>query len=547
MVPSGGKNAMPGRNDDERENEGKSDAGAPPGYARLVEVSPLLRAEVRPDGVVSVISDGLLRAAGLRRADAAGLRFDALLTEESAEAAIDALALRVGGAEIFTLEASLRRAAGRPAPVLMTAMPLRVAGYPVSPADRDSVLITMQELEHSRVFRDALLARREAELESRRKAQLLAQISHEVRTPMNIIMGYIQLARMGDVGETEARHLDTALAAAETLMTQMSDMLDLSRIESGRVSLSVTPFDPRRWLSKIADQIRPRVEARGLAFLLELDPALPERALGDANRAAQILNNFLSNAIKFTESGTIALRARLLETNPQGWRLRFEVEDTGCGIAENDRRGLFDAFDRGAQTMHGSVEGWGLGLSICQAIAKLLDAEIGLRSEPGAGSCFHVDLNLKREAPPPPSAAKGDAAATSGGEGRSRKVLLVEDNRTNRHMLAEALSRGGHAVSTAADGAEAVRICESERFDIVLMDVRMPLLRGDEAARRIRRDGKNTTTPIVAVTANSRDDSGENYDPLAFDTVLLKPVNLAAIGALLDRLDDGLGLGAGAG
>lgn len=506
----------------------------------LLEGTALLRAVVDEHDRIVAISQGLLDLVGMRREEATGAPLRLLLSDDSAADAMATLAAHRGDERPFSLEASLRRPRAAPAPFIATALPGVEVGYLEEARDVASgLMLSLQELEESRVFREALQARRDAEQSNAKKARLLGQISHEVRTPMNIIMGYIQLARFGDVGETEASHLDTALSAAETLMSQMSDMLDLSRIESGRLTLSVAPFDLVETLTKIADQVRPRAEALGLGFSVELDPALPRRSLGDQGRIGQILHNYLSNALKFTEAGEVHLRARALAADDDGWRVRIEVEDTGCGITEEDQRALFSAFSRGDQAEHGSVEGWGLGLSICKAIAGVLRADVGVRSVPGQGALFHVEVDLRRERSTPrldalperPAPLRLDMPPAA-----PRRVLLAEDNRRNRQMLSEALSRMGHAVSTVGNGEEAVEACREEEFDLVLMDVRMPRMRGDAAAAEIRAEGRNRTTPIVAVTANSVDDGGESYAAELFDQVMMKPLDLGSVRLLLESL-----------
>ena len=507
-------------------------------YAYIVARSPLLRVVVGRDLRLLLASDPLLAQTGLTRRALASMRFEDLVTEDSAPGARAALLAGLEAGGIFTVEASLRRSGASAAPVIMSAAPLRDVAFTVPEEHRDGAILTVTPLEDSRVFRKALAARRAAERATAQKAKLLAQISHEVRTPMNIIMGYIQLARDGQVGAAEAKQLDTALSAAETLMKQMGDMLDLSRMDSGGLTLNAVAFNLAEELTRVAEQVGPRAQARGLDFRLELDPALPKAMTGDPVRAMQVVHNFLSNALKFTQSGHVALRAQVLEAREDGWRIRLEVEDTGRGVSQEDRERIFAAYARGEEEERaGTVEGWGLGLSICSAIARLMDAQVSLGGAEGEGATFRFDAPFARpekETLRPLTAA--EALAPPVHAPRPLQVLVVEDNRRNRFMLGEALARMGHAVSFAEHGAEAVEICAGRRFDVVLMDIRMPIMPGDEAAGRIKRSGLNRDTPIIAVTGNSRDDDGGSYGEAEFDSIMIKPVDLGALRAELDRL-----------
>lgn len=507
-------------------------------YLSLVDASAMLRVVVGGNGRLLAVSRGVRSAVGLSREDAAALDFQALLSPRSAEEGVAALAAGLRARSSFVFEAELRTA-GAHRPMLMTATPVELRSDIAGVRAFEGFLIKMQELENSRTYREALRARDAAERATAEKARLLAQISHEVRTPMNIIMGYIQLARGGEIGAAEARHLDTALSAAETLMAQMGDMLDLSKIEAGRLRLNIVEFDLGEELGRLGRQMQSRIETRGLEFILDIDPDIPDRMTGDPVRALQVVQNFLTNAVKFTDAGRIALRARLVKRGEDDCLVRLEVEDTGRGIPEALHAEIFTAFDRGGEEKTGTVEGWGLGLSICRAIAGVLGGAVGLRSTPGEGSTFHIDLTFGRPETPAIQDLDAPADAPGAAQGPRRKlsVLLAEDNQRNRFMLGEALHRMGHDVTFAADGAQAVSACAARPFDVVLMDIRMPRLRGDQATRAIRQDGANRDTPIIAVTANSRDDLGVAYKEAGFDSMMMKPVDLGALRALLDRVE----------
>ncbi|MGG7567683.1 response regulator [Rhodovulum sp. DZ06] len=480
--------------------------GSPASLQDLLADTPLLRAAVGADGKLLGISAGLRSAAGLGAAPVEGLTVQDLLTCDSSEELQDLLIEHAFSPRIFTLDAVLRSQDGMPMPVLVNASPL--GGPDGAPQGR---FLTIIELSDSRLFRQAVQARRDAQHADALKTRLLAQVSHEVRTPLNIVMGYIQLARAGRVGEDEARHLDTALAAIAALTTQLGAVLDRAQASAQAPALNIAPFDPAAAVQGLcARMARTGGPGGGPApepVRCNVDPALPRSLEGDVTRIEEALGALAEAALAAPGAGPVSLHARALGCEGAAWRLRLSVCAGG-------------AFDPAAADLAG-----------CCAIAARMGAEVGVeRCGPDGEGCVHLELVLPEGEP------RAAAAPLAAASGPSRRVLVAEDDQRNRRLLGEALARMGHEVRFAVDGREAVKACAAHRFDVVLMDMRMPHMRGDEAARRIRTEGRNRETPIIAVTANPVDDEGGRVEDAGFDDVLMKPLDLGAVRALIDAL-----------
>ena len=316
---------------------------------------------------------------------------------------------------------------------------------------------------------------------NRAKSTFLANMSHELRTPLNAILGFVQLMeRDPDLTAEQRENLSVILRSGEHLLGLINDVLSLSKIEAGRATLDVSSFDLRGLLRGLEEMFRLRAESRGLAFVVDLDESLPQFVAGDEAKLRQILINLLGNAVKFTASGSVALRAEWREG-----RALFLVEDTGAGIAPDETARLFEAF---VQTETGlrSNEGTGLGLAISRDYATLMDGDITVESRQGVGSTFRVEVTLPSadEVDAPPSRARVVGLA----EGQpALSVLVVDDLPDNRTLLKKLLAAVGFEVSEAADGREAVDIWSERRPHAVLMDVRMPIMDGIEATKEIRR------------------------------------------------------------
>lgn len=326
------------------------------------------------------------------------------------------------------------------------------------------------------------------------KTDFLATVSHEIRTPLTGIRGYADLLLSANPRKDQRRHLERLREAGETLGALIDDILDLSRIEAGRIETTAAPFDLPALCDRVVALVRPVAEAKGLTLILGATDELPRFVAGDAKRITQVLLNLLNNAVKFTESGSVALSVSRSESG-----LRFAVTDTGIGIAQADHARLFQRFSQIDGSISRSYGGSGLGLAISKGLVEAMGGRIGLESEAGQGSTFWVDLPLPQADAPPaePDADAPDRVA------RPSRILVVEDSEQNQDLIRAVLTRAGHSVSIAADGVEGVKAARRGGYDLIVMDMQMPRMDGIAATREIRTLPKGKgDVPILALSAN---------------------------------------------
>jgi signal transduction histidine kinase/ActR/RegA family two-component response regulator len=368
-----------------------------------------------------------------------------------------------------------------------------------------------------------------AERASRAKSEFLARMSHEIRTPMNAMLGFAELLAGAPLPEEQRRHAGIILEAGRQLLAILNDVLDLSRLEAGRMEVEAAPFR----LDRLLEATRPVTEVllaeKAVAYELEVDPSVPAAVRGDAVRLKQVLNNLLCNAAKFTDRGRVRLEVSAARREGARVPVRFAVADTGIGIRPGQRCQLFQPFGRPHDRTARRYEGTGLGLAISRQLVELMGGRIGFESTPGRGSTFWFELPL--EAAEVPARPKEPPAAA-----RPLRVLVVDDTRTNRELLRALLGRAGHSARVACDGAQAVAAMREEVPDLVLMDVSMPGVDGFEATRRIRAlGGAAARVPIVAMTAYAFTTDIEACRAAGMDHHLAKPIRAAELDAVLAR------------
>lgn len=382
-----------------------------------------------------------------------------------------------------------------------------------------------------RAEKEATRARKAAERASQEKSDFLAFVSHEVRTPLHGVMGTLSLLLETPLDAEQRAYAETARACGATLLRTVNELLDLSRIEAGKLDLHPEPFALAEVVGTILDLLAPAAAEKGLELTASLDHLLPARLVGDAQRIRQVLMNLADNAVKFTHRGSVEIRVAAL---PDG-HVGFAVTDTGIGIAPRLRASLFTRFAQAEPS--GEQAGSGLGLAICKKLVALMGGQIAVDSTPGRGSTFFFDLPLEAVpgsgAPPARLAPSPVVAAAPAAHGR---ILLAEDVKPNGLVAAAILRKAGYTVELARDGAEALAAADSSEFDLILMDLRMPVLDGIAATRGIRAlPGARGRVPIIAMTASAMPGEAERCLEAGMDGHLAKPLDRTALLAAVDR------------
>ena len=382
-------------------------------------------------------------------------------------------------------------------------------------------------------------ARKGAEAASAAKSAFLANMSHEIRTPFQGLLGMLSLLRETGLTPKQGDYLRTATESADHLLVILNDILDMSQLESGRMTLSLGAVDLRSLLRDVESLMRPQATRKALAMHLDADPALPERVLIDSTRVKQVLFNLLSNAIKFCEHGAVTLDVRR-DAGEHGLEIEFVVTDTGIGMDEPTMAGLFTRFSQADNSRSRRHGGTGLGLEISRNLARLMAGDITVSSRYGTGSafCFRLPLRVAPWVSNPRGDAMPDAALPGVHAAPSLIVLVAEDHAVNRQYMAALLENQGHHAHFAADGHETVRAVMAQRFDVILMDLHMPVLDGLGATRAIRAlsDPAAATVPIVALTADAFSETRDRCLVAGMNDFLTKPISAQALATSLRRL-----------
>ncbi len=386
-------------------------------------------------------------------------------------------------------------------------------------------------------YRQAQIRRKEAlaRAESQAKSDFLARMSHEIRTPMNGIIGMSELLRGTGLSPLQGRYNQVIKESGEALLQVLNDILDYSKLEAGKMALEQLPVPLHPFVDSVMALFQREAQDKGVLIRSEIDPALPEALMGDPVRLRQIALNLVSNALKFTSQGEVVLR---LQRDAACWRL--DVSDTGVGLTAQECARLFERYSQGAAEVARLHGGTGLGLNICRELVELMGGQIGVQSEKGVGSIFWVRLPLMVAPLSPGESSQGAERSDANAAARSLRVLVAEDNPVNSLVISRLLEGLGHRCEVVGDGLQAFKRVEAEgnAYDLILMDVDMPVLDGIEATRRIRdwqASRGQARLPIIALSAHVLPEFRQRAEASGMDDFLAKPIHVATLQACLAR------------
>ncbi len=431
-------------------------------------------------------------------------------------------------------EARFRTSAGSPIPFSVLAGRLEFDGL-------ELIALVCRDISDYVAAREELLQALEKEREATRlKSEFLANVNHELRTPLNAIIGMTELLLESPLSGEQREYVETVHRASHDLLEMIEDILDLEKVEAGKLELRPETFDPQKLVDNVAGLFAKSAREKGIEIAVACDPALPPSLVGDSSRIRQVLVNLVSNAVKFTPSGHVTIRAECLGWRDSRAQIRFAVEDSGIGIPGDKREMIFERFSQVDGSPTRSHEGVGLGLAIVKDLVELMGGELGVDSEVGRGSTFWLTLWLPAAAERSLGPAEPAAAEPAPGGGRrwdhAPRVLVAEDDAVNRKVAVRLLERLGCVVDAVADGRQAAELAAERDYDLVFMDCEMPVMDGCQAARRIRREpGPKSQVPIIAMTARVMKGDIEACLAAGMDDYVRKPVHLRDFRVVLEK------------
>lgn len=512
----------------------------------LRESRDLLRATVKSsldsvlianaEGVIVDLNDAAAEMFGYPAAEMTGQEMSGMIMPERLRAAHKAGMARyaaTGKARVLgrRIEIDAQRADG-------TEFPVELSISSTGSGTDARYVAFMRDITDRRMAEESLKSAKErAEAANRAKAQFLAAISHEMRTPLTGILGALDLLDSGDLSEQQRKFIRTANRSGHALLSVISDVLDISRLEAGKVDLEVGRIDLEEIVNDVVEIIGNLAGERRNTVTVHLDDRLPRRLMGDTARVRQVLLNFVTNAVKFTYHGTIGISVVQLGRRDGRAEIEISVRDTGPGISEIDQEKLFKSFSQLNNTSDQAAGGSGLGLAISKRLVDLMSGTIGVETALGKGSRFWFRLTLEEAGEPEPASMPSGAAAPAAARSQGKRILVVDDNETVRSIVAGQLEAKGHHAETADGGVNALAMMKARQYDAVILDISMPFMDGFEALRIMKgMPGAAGETPVIALTAHALVEVRERCLAAGFDQFLTKPVRVEELANVIEAV-----------
>ncbi|MCC6919889.1 MAG: response regulator [Alphaproteobacteria bacterium] len=411
----------------------------------------------------------------------------------------------------------------------------RVIYQPMSDGNRVAISTDIEDLRQNE--RELKVAKRRAESASEAKSQFLANVSHEIRTPLNGMLGMAQVLASSTLDAAQREQVEAILDSGKTLIALLNDVLDLSKIEAGKLEIAPVESDLTHVLRRLYKLWAPVAEENGVELTLDLAASLPPRLKFDPVRVRQCITNLMSNAVKFTETGEVNVHVSVPRTGPNAGLVQVRVTDTGIGMDEASIERLFSPFTQADSSTSRRFGGTGRGLSITRRLAHLMGGDVTAKSRPGEGSTFVLTFSAE-----PAAAVAGPAATDTGTRSAARptaplSVLVVDDVPLNRKVARLFMEHQGWMVSEAQHGVEALAMLDERTFDVVLLDVHMPVMDGLETLKRIRASEASwSSVPVIALTANAMSGDRERYLKMGMDGYIAKPIDQRELFAEIGRV-----------
>ena len=511
-------------------------------FRDLVATAPLAIFELAvEDGSITSLNPSFERLTGWSAGEWVGKDMTALCHQKDVPQLIAQLHQVILGEALPPFELRLRTQTGNFLTAELTITPQQSRGQV-----RRILGYARDVTERKVAIRDLRAAKEAAEAASHTKSEFLANVSHEIRTPMNAIIGMTALLLDTPLASQQQDFAETIRSSSDTLLTLINDILDFSKIEAGRLELERQPFGLVECLQEAVDLVAPRAAEKDLELSFQISADCPMALVGDVTRVRQVLVNLLSNAVKFTEQGAVEIAVRAKPLAAGEYRVDFAVSDTGIGIAPEKRRRIFDAFSQADASTTRRYGGTGLGLTISRRLTELMGGTIEVESTPGQGSTFRFSIRARatqQVAVGQPRAVAKKKIDRHLAKRLPLRILVADDNPTNREVASLMLQRMGYTPDLASNGEEVLEAMDWRRYDVVLMDVHMPVLDGLETTRRIRRAWPADEQPqIVAMTASTMRGDREECLEAGMDDFLGKPVFDNELQAVLELAAERAGI-----